>query len=98
MDVLEVTCPDCHNVLVVDRRTGKVLEVRRPISPEGTGDRFEDARAKVLGTKARAESRFEEAKEKNKRRLEELDRLFKDRREELKDKPVEKPDSPFGPD
>jgi uncharacterized Zn finger protein (UPF0148 family) len=98
MDILEVTCPDCRTVLVVDRKTGKVLEVKRPIGEASTGDRFEDARAKVLGTKARAESKFDEVKERSRRRLDELDKLFKDRKDELKDRPVEKPDSPFGPE
>ncbi len=98
METLEVKCPDCPNVLIVDRKTGKVLEVRRPIADNPSGDRFEDARRKVLGTHERAEQKFAEAKDKRKGRMAELEKLFDSRRKELKDQPIEKPEGLFDND
>lgn len=90
-ETLQVECPDCQVILIVDRKTGKVLETRRPIVADSTGDRFEDARQKVLNAQDRAEQKFEEAKEKRKSRMAELDKLFAEKKEELKDQPIEKP-------
>lgn len=98
MDTLQVKCPDCDAVLIVDKRSGKVLEVRRPIVDASSGDRFEDARRKVLGSRERTEQKVEEVKEKRRTRLDELDKLFKARTEELKDQPVERPDGLFDRD
>ncbi|HNM46487.1 MAG TPA: hypothetical protein PKH51_05655 [Candidatus Sumerlaeota bacterium] len=95
METLNVTCPDCKNVLVVNKKTGQVIEVRRPILEDSTGDRFEDARQKVLDSKNRAEKLFQEAKQKEKDKFAKLDALFKEKRDELKDKPIEKPDRPI---
>ena len=77
---------------------GKVVEVRRAIVEDSTGDRFEDARKKVLGLKDRAEQKFEEAKEKRKTRMAELDKLFENKAAELKNKPIEKPRGVFDDD
>ncbi|MDX2175091.1 MAG: hypothetical protein SF028_01335 [Candidatus Sumerlaeia bacterium] len=98
METLQVKCPDCDAVLIVDRKSGKVLEVRRPIVENPSGDRFEDAHQRVLGSKDRAEQKFEEAKAKQKTRMSELDKLFKARAEELKDQPIERPDGLFDRD
>lgn len=95
METLTVKCPDCKNTLIVDRKTGQVVEVRKPILDESTGDRFEDARQKVLGTKERAEKLFEEARQKEKDKMARLDALFKEKKEEYKDKPIERPENPF---
>lgn len=98
METLEVKCPDCNQVLIVDKRNGKVLEVRRPIAEKSSGDRFEDARAKVLNTKDRADQKFAEARDKQKGRMAELDKLFDSRKKELKDQPIEKPEGIFDDD
>jgi uncharacterized Zn finger protein (UPF0148 family) len=94
-DTLLVNCPDCKSVLVVDRKTGEVIEVRKPLVEESSGDRFEDARRRVLDTKARAEKAFEEAKKREEGKLERLEALFREKKEELKDTPIERPDRPF---
>lgn len=96
-DTLNVTCPGCKAVLIVDRKSGEVLETRKPLveEAESTGDRFEDARKRVLTAKERAEKAFESAKEKEKTKLERLDALFKEKKEELKDEPIERPERPF---
>ncbi len=98
METLEVTCPDCKNVLIVNKKTGKVVEVRRPLAEESSGDRFEDARQRVLEQSERAEQKFEQAKKKEKEKFAKLDALFKEKKEEYKDKPIERPESPFDRD
>ena len=50
---LKITCPDCGVILVVDRISGKVIEARKPIGEQSTGDRFTDAFTKVKKDKER---------------------------------------------
>lgn len=94
-ETLTVTCPECDSVLIVDRNSGEVLEVRKPLVEESTGDRFEDARKRVLEVNERAEKAFKAAQEREKEKLDRLAALFDEKKEELKDKPIERPDRPF---
>lgn len=95
-DVIKVTCPDCANVLVVRKRDGKLLEVRRPILEESTGDRFEDAMKKVRGEKDAIAKKFEEARERERTKHERLDALFKEGLERAKaEGPITKPIKPM---
>jgi DNA-directed RNA polymerase subunit M/transcription elongation factor TFIIS len=94
MDTLTVKCPDCKNILVVDRKTGEVLEVRKPIIEDSTGDRFEDARRKVLDSQSRAEKLFQDAKQKEKGKMARLEALFNEKKDEFKDQPITRPDRP----
>lgn len=98
METLNVKCPDCNTILVVDRKTGEVLEVRKPILENSTGDRFEDARLKVKDSTARAERLFEEARQKEKDKMARLNALFDEKKAELKDKPITRPDRPIDQD
>ncbi len=98
VETFEITCPGCKDILIVDRKTGKVLEVRKPLLDESSGDRFEDARQRVLSSKERAEEKFEKAKQKEKEKFAKLDALFNEKKEELKDKPIERPDRPWDMD
>lgn len=95
METLKVECPDCHTVLIVDRKTGKVLETRKPIVADSTGDRFEDARRKVLDRQQVAEQKFQEASDKRKTRMADLDKFFEEKKGELKDQKIERPDDIF---
>lgn len=40
---LQVTCPECNCILVVNKEDGSVVEVRKPLVEESSGDRFTDA-------------------------------------------------------
>ena len=40
---INVTCPECKVILVVNLETGAVLEVRKPLVENPSGDRFADA-------------------------------------------------------
>ena len=61
---IEVKCPECETVLIVQRKTGKIVETRKPILEESSGNRFEDAFKKVKQSHDTLESRFEEARAK----------------------------------
>lgn len=95
-EFLEVKCPDCGNILIVNKRSGEVVEVREPILEESTGDRFEDAFKKVKDSKATLEDRFEAARAKEKERQSKLDSLFKEGLERAREEGVnEKPKRDF---
>ncbi|CAN5277993.1 hypothetical protein BH09SUM1_BH09SUM1_31740 [soil metagenome] len=98
METLTVKCPDCSVILIVNRKTGEVLEVRRSIIEDSTGDRFEDARQKVKGAQERAEKLFQDAKQKEQDKHAKMEKLFRDKKEELKDQPITRPDRPMDMD
>jgi len=85
-ETMKITCPECHSILVVDKKTGKVLEVRKPILDETTGDRFQDAFEKVKKSQAIAEEKFRAAREKEKDKMKKLDALFTEKLKEVKEK------------
>lgn len=93
-DFLQVTCPDCKTILIVNRRDGKVVEVRKPLLADSTGDRFEDAFLKVKRSKSELEKKVESAKERERTKMERLDQLFKEGLEQAKKEgPIQKPRS-----
>jgi hypothetical protein len=40
---MNITCPECKTILVVNKDTGAILEVRTPLVDDPSGDRFADA-------------------------------------------------------
>ncbi len=95
MDIFEVKCPGCDSILVIDPKKKKVIETKKPITDDSSGDRFEDARKKVLSSTEAAEAKFKEAQQKEKDKYAKMDALFNEKKDELKDKPIERPDRPF---
>jgi hypothetical protein len=95
---LTITCPDCKTILIVDRKTGKILEVRKPLVDDPSGDRFEDARQRVLQQGDRAQKAFEEARQREKEKHARLEALFKEKAQEYKDQPIERPEHPMDRD
>lgn len=93
---IEVKCPECETILIVNRKTGKVEEVRKPILEESTGDRFEDAFKKVKQSKDTLEDRFAQAKAREREKAAKLDALFKENLDKAREKgPIEKPEREF---
>jgi hypothetical protein len=78
MDTIKVTCPGCKCILIVEKKSGKVIEQRRPIIEETTGDRFEDAFLKVKRQKEILEEKFTKAQKKESEKKEKLEKLFKE--------------------
>lgn len=95
-EFLEITCPDCNTILIVRRRDGKVMETRKPILEDSTGDRFEDAFLKVKRSKSEIEKKVEAAREKEKTKMDRLNALFKEGLERTqKEGPIQKPKRDF---
>ena len=89
----EIACPDCKTILIVRRRDGKIMETRKPIIEDSTGDRFEDAFLKVKRSKGEIEKKVEQAREKERTKMDRLNALFKEGMERSqKEGPIKKPE------
>jgi len=77
-DTYHVKCPCCQTILVIERRSGKILEERRPILDQTTGDRYQDALKKVRERGSIAEEKFQKFKAGRESHSAKLDALFKD--------------------
>ena len=95
METINVICPNCQWVLVIDRRDGKIIEKRKPIIEETTGDRFKDAYIKTQKRGEVADQKVEDAKAREKGKMERLDKYFKDSLKKSEKKPPEKPVNPM---
>lgn len=96
--VFEVKCPGCKLILIIDRRTGQVVEQRKQLveESESSGDRFEDAMRRAKSSAARAESKAEQAREREKSKMERLDRLFSDSlKKKIEEGDTGRPESPL---
>ncbi|OPZ06959.1 MAG: hypothetical protein BWZ08_02174 [candidate division BRC1 bacterium ADurb.BinA292] len=91
-EFFEVPCPECKSVLIIRRRDGKLMETRKPLLEETTGDRFEDAYERVRRAGNEIERKVAEAREREKGKMDRLNALFNDSLEKAKKKgPVQKP-------
>ena len=96
-DTYKIKCPCCETILVVERRSGKIVEERRPILDKSTGDRYEDAFKKVKERGSMAEEKFKKFQQDRQSRSDKLDSLFKDSMKRVKESgdEDEKPRNPF---
>ena len=95
-DFYQITCPCCNTILVVERRTGKVVEERRPILEQSTGDRYQDALKKVRERGSIAEEKFKKFQAERSTKAAKLDSLFKDTVKKVKESGEEiKPFNPY---
>ncbi len=95
-ETIKVTCPCCKTILIVDRKEGKILEERRPILEESTGDRFQDAMKKVRGQKEFIESKVRDTKKRQQEREAKLDKIFEEELKKAQEEgPPEKPLRPI---
>jgi flagellar biosynthesis/type III secretory pathway protein FliH len=92
-DFLEIRCPECEVILIVDKRSGKVVETKKSIIEDNTGDRFEDAFKKVKRSKTEVEQKIQEARKREQNKFDRLNTIFKAGMEKAeKEGPIEKPD------
>ncbi|MCA9000279.1 MAG: hypothetical protein KDB61_00050 [Planctomycetes bacterium] len=86
---IEVRCPCCESVLVVDVLTAKVLKHAPKEKLDATGKvvldegRWDSARSKVAGRGQRGGDAFDQALGKEKSRESDLDDLFKKAKEKV---------------
>lgn len=97
METIKVSCPECKSILVINRKTGEVVELRKPILEDSTGDRFKDAFEKVKKSQEIVEEKFRAAQLKEKNKFQKLDALFKEKMKEVKEKGEEDlpPERPY---
>ena len=70
---LELECPMCHGILIVDRDSGKVLEHREFKKEKHS---LEDFIQSEKTRSADLDKKFAEAREKEKNRLSEIEKKF----------------------
>jgi hypothetical protein len=98
-DAHSVKCPCCETILIVDRRTGKILDERRPILDQSTGDRYQDALKKVKTRGATAEEKYQKFQQERGTKMAKLDALFKDTVKKVEESGEEiKPFNPYDRD
>ncbi|PKO20050.1 hypothetical protein CVU37_00855 [candidate division BRC1 bacterium HGW-BRC1-1] len=101
-DTYQIKCPCCQTILIVERRSGKIVDERRPILEQSTGDRYQDALKKVQERGAVAEEKFQKFQKERGTKMDKLDALFNDAlkraEEEQSDDDDEKPRNPFDMD
>jgi len=91
-NTLTVKCPTCHDLLVIDRITGEILEVRKPLVAESSGDRFADALKKIKSSAQETEDKFQKSRAAEKNKKKDLDALFEKSLEQAKkEDPTAKP-------
>jgi uncharacterized Zn finger protein (UPF0148 family) len=91
-NTLTVKCPTCHDLLIIDRLTGEILEVRKPLVAESSGDRFADALKKIKSSAQETEDKFQKSREAEKNKKKDLDALFEKSLEQAKkEDPTAKP-------
>jgi hypothetical protein len=92
---LEITCPCCESLLVVDPETGAILREERVVKREHKS--LDDALSHVAAQKRDAENRLERALQENKNRDEILEKKFEEARRKAATS-TERPPSPFDGD
>jgi hypothetical protein len=90
---IELTCPCCGAVLVVDRNLGRIVSHREP----DRGDRPElDNAARILAAEAaRREALFQQSVEAEESRGDALARRFEEALQQAKKEPVSRPTRDF---
>lgn len=91
---IKVQCGCCDSILVIRRRDGKLLETRKPLLEESTGDRFEDAFKKVKKRGAEVDNKISAIKKKEEEKKKGADDFFKQALERAKENP-DKPGNPL---
>jgi len=82
---VNVTCPECNTILVINRDTGEIFEVRKPLVDDPSGDRFADALRAHKEHSEKLGSIFEDSIAGVSRQEEERRKLFKESLEKAKE-------------
>jgi len=86
INTFKLTCPCCDTILVVNKVTGEILEYRKPLVENPSGDRFADALRAQKDHSEKLNSLFDESisglKEKDTERQNLFEESLKKTREE----------------
>jgi hypothetical protein len=94
---LEVVCPECRSLILVDPATGGVLEHKAPPKPK-TFESFEDAVKAMKSADASSEDRFRASVDAEKKRAEILAKAFDDLVKKAEEEGPTPPPNPFDHD
>jgi hypothetical protein len=86
---LEIPCPCCGAMLVVDTNLGRVVSHREP--ERGDKPELSDAQRILAAEAARREAMFDQSFQAEKTRGDALSRRFEEALRQAKDEPVSKP-------
>jgi hypothetical protein len=86
---IEVTCPCCSAVLVIDSNLGRIVSHREP--ERGDKPELSDAQRILAAEAARREALFEQSVQAEKTRGDALARRFEEALRQANDEPVSKP-------
>lgn len=86
---LEITCPCCNAILVVDTNLGRVVDHREPPNPNRP--ELSDAQKILAEAEARRNAIFEQSVQDHKTRGDALSKRFEEALKEAKKEPVSKP-------
>ncbi len=86
---LEVACPCCQAILIVDTNLGRVVSHREP--DRGNKPELSDAQRILANEAARREAMFQQSVDSEKTRGDALSKRFEEALRQAKDEPVTKP-------
>jgi|SRR5678816_1201375 hypothetical protein len=86
---IEVTCPCCHAVLVIDTNLGRVISHKEP--ERGDKPELTEAGSILAKQEAHREALFEQSVQNEKGRGDALARRFEEALRQAKEEPVTKP-------
>jgi len=90
---LEVPCPCCHTILVVDTNLGRVVSHREP--DRGNKPELSDAQRILAAEAARREAIFQQSVDSEKNRGDALSKRFEEALRQARDEPITKPTRDF---
>jgi hypothetical protein len=91
-----VNCPFCKGMLEVNTENGKVVRRFEPKEIPADSDLLSEGLKAVKGGEATRDQMFREAQEKEKHKLERLERAFKEKKKEVVESgDISRPESPF---
>jgi hypothetical protein len=90
---LEVTCPCCQTILVIDTNLGRVVSHREP--DRGNKPELSDAQRILAEEAARRESIFQQSVDHEKTRGDALSRRFEEALKQAREEPITKPTRDF---
>jgi len=86
---LEIPCPCCHAILVIDTNLGRVVSHREP--DRGNKPELSDAQRILAAEAARREAMFQQSVDSEKTRGDALSKRFEEALRQAKEEPVTKP-------
>ena len=88
---LNITCPCCDTILVVNKDTGEIIEERKPLVEKSSGDRFKDALQAQKNHSEKLSELFSESISNVSKNEKERQQLFEDSLKEARKEKIEKP-------